>query len=200
MSNSLGWFGDLVAQHVLLDGEPQPQRRVWSFASGFIGIVDDPIAETLVITFDADGSLAAVIAAVATNTSNIATNTSNIATNTSNIATNTSNIATNTGDIATLKDLTFEDFASNPVTLVASGQGRLNVVRGTVTAATLPAASASVGKSISVFCEGIASIVVSRAGADVIWQAGQLASVTSYTVSGACVFTCRDGATWLVSP
>lgn len=52
----IGWMGDLVAQHILLDGIPQPQRRVWAFDSASVSIVDNPEDGTLEISFSGEGS------------------------------------------------------------------------------------------------------------------------------------------------
>ncbi|KKK88824.1 hypothetical protein LCGC14_2739290, partial [marine sediment metagenome] len=45
LSTSLGWLGDLVAQHLYRDDVPQPQRRRWSFDGDGWLITDDDVDE-----------------------------------------------------------------------------------------------------------------------------------------------------------
>jgi hypothetical protein len=48
---SLGWLGDIVAQHVYLRGVPLPQRRRWDFVGAQWDIQDDPETGVLSIEF-----------------------------------------------------------------------------------------------------------------------------------------------------
>lgn len=51
LDQTLGWLGDVVAQHVYVDEVPKTQRRRWNLSAAFL-VVDDPTNEWLDIGID----------------------------------------------------------------------------------------------------------------------------------------------------